>query len=155
MVVDAVVQRALGRQVGVVREGRAEVLAVVVVAGNHEAGNGQLRQQSARLRVFVGPAFVDEVAGQQHELGPAVKGVQMVDGFLEHPVRIGHALVELAGGADVRVGDLGNEHHRALREVRPAASRFRSSAQMPVNSATSSSGARAVTSASSGLLLSA
>ena len=104
------VERAGGGQVGVMREGAPEGFALVVVARDGDERRAQPGQQGPGQRVFVVPPLVDDVARQQHDIGLRIEPGELAQRRREARIGIDEALIELPGGSEVRVGDLGDEH---------------------------------------------
>lgn len=111
VVVDAVVKRALLRKVGGrAAERSAKVFTPVMVAGNGKVRDRELLQQLERHGVFVRVPFVHRAAGQQDQVGAAIKPVQVLDGVAEHAVGVGHAAVRHAARPNADVRELGDQH---------------------------------------------
>jgi hypothetical protein len=54
-----------------------------VVAGNGIERHGERREDLAQERVLLGPPEVDQVSGQQDDVGAGVEGVEMRDAVPE------------------------------------------------------------------------
>ncbi len=108
--VDAEMQRSVRGQVRLRGEHGADVVAVVVIAGHEAPRQSQRTEYRDGRLILPGPPLVDEVAGDQHELGPAIETMEVSDRGGEQPVRIDDVLVEESARTDVHVGALRNQH---------------------------------------------
>ena len=113
-IADRVIDWPVRRQPTLVREGRPEGLAFVVIAGDRQYGHFERRQQTGEHRVFVGMAMIHQIAAQQHEVRSRIERVHMRDRRGELRVRIDHALIEAAVRADVWIGEMRDQHSGRL-----------------------------------------
>jgi len=113
---DGIMHRAGVRQIIVVPESAPESVAIVVIAGDDQRRDLEPAQQRPQLGVFGRRALVDQVAAQQHEIGPRIERVKLGDRGSELRVGAGDILVKQAVGPHMRVGELGDQHSA----VRPA-----------------------------------
>ncbi len=110
MVADGEMQRPLGRQIAMIVEGGAEGFARVVIAGNEQQRRLDPRQHLPRRCVFLGRALVDDVAGDQHEVGAHIEPGELVQRGLEHGVGIDQVLIEPPARPQMRIGEMSDEH---------------------------------------------
>ena len=71
--------KPVSRQITVCGEGSAQRLAGVVIAGNDEDRHRKWRQQRSQMLVFGGFAVIDEVAGDDRDIGQRVEPVDFGD----------------------------------------------------------------------------
>ena len=96
------------------REGRPQGRAFVVVAGQQVGRLAQTRDAPRQDCVFIGTAGVRQVAGQQVDVRRWRKRHQFGDGQVEEAVGIDAAVGQRAGGTQVQVGELADDHASGL-----------------------------------------
>ena len=69
-------------------------------------------EQFAQARVFLRLPVFGEVAGREDDVGTRGEGVDAVDAAAQVLRRVDHVMQELALAADVRIGDLRDQHAR-------------------------------------------
>jgi hypothetical protein len=111
-------QKAVRRQIAVAGEGGAQGLARVVIAGDHQHRHVQGREQHPEMVVFLGLSVIDEVAGDDHEVGQWIESIQRPDGAVEKAIGVDDLADLQPWPRDVGIADLGDEHGDPL----PAAS---------------------------------
>lgn len=74
------------RQIGLVGKGGAKGCAIIVITGDDQPGDLQLRQQRLRHGIFSRAAVVDDIAADQHQIWPRIEAVQMRNCIREHAV---------------------------------------------------------------------
>ena len=109
-ILDDVLEKSVARQVAVLGKGRPERIARIVVARDQIVGHAQRPEHALEVRVFLGLAAIDQIAGHQRDVGAGIERVDVRDGPLEEALRVDTAVKQLARLLDVHVGDLGNQH---------------------------------------------
>ena len=104
----------LGRQVATVAEGVAHRLALVVIAGDGDDTLLDRCQDRLQVRVFLRSPEIDQVTGQQDDVGLRAQRQQLLHAALQHGSRVDLAIGELARQLDMGVGDLGDQHGSLL-----------------------------------------
>jgi hypothetical protein len=85
-----------------VGEGCAEILPVVVVAGNDQEWNRKSGENLPERGVFRRLAMVDQISGEQHQIRLRVDREYVRDGLGHSGVRVHNTLVENTFGSDVQ-----------------------------------------------------
>src|SRR5882672_10085006 len=86
------------------------------------------------MRVFVGPAEIDQVAGDHHRVGALRQPQDLGHAALEHCGAVDHAIGKLARWLDVQIADLAEEERVAHRVSSAAWSTARCSRSPTANS---------------------
>lgn len=92
-----------------IREGGPEGVPVIVIARQQQDRLANGPQSGARLLIFGSGAAVDDIAGDDHEVGCRIERVQVTNGGVEHRVGVDQSLVQLAPRADVGIGQMGDQ----------------------------------------------
>jgi hypothetical protein len=89
-----------------------------VVARHQQERRCESVQQSAQHGVFSVQALLNQVAGDQHDVGLRIEPVQVLDRIGEHAVGVDRVVVRHALGANVQVGDLRQDHRLSFESMR-------------------------------------
>jgi hypothetical protein len=111
---DRVAQRSLWREVAVVGKGVAQLVAIVMVAGDEKERHLQLTEELAQPFVFFRLAPVDQVARRDDQRRPRYRCIEHRDRAPQVATGVNHVVKEVALAADVRVGDLRDEHEWSI-----------------------------------------
>ena len=87
----------------------AELLSVVVVAGNDKEWQREPLEQLRQSLVFPVVTCLNGVTGDYDEVGLPVQRLDMVDRFDQVGTRISDSLVQLTPRPDMQVRQLGNQ----------------------------------------------
>ena len=99
----------------------AQRAALVVVAGQQVVRHRQRREELAQVRVLLGAAEIDEIAGDHRRVGQLRQPQDLLHAALEHRRAVDHAIRELPRHLDVQVADLAEEERVGVHKLSSAA----------------------------------